>query len=103
MALNAGALRHYVALQSQSCDSAVGWEDVDRFWAQITYRGGFERTSGGETSAVGNFRVVTYYRNDLDASMRLYDSETGKTYQIVSYGDPDGQGAELEILCVEAQ
>lgn len=101
--LNAGALNHEYTLQSPNCDSASPWSDVDTIWGSQKYVTGTTRFSDNVQQAVGQFEVLTYYRTDLDASWRLYEPETGRVLQIISFGDPDGNRESMRILCQEAQ
>lgn len=105
MALNAGDLNHEFTLQSPSCDSGNPWTDVETgVWGSLRYATGYEALQAGAAqAATGQFVVLLRYRTDLEASWRLYEPETGRSFQITSFGDPDGSKEALRVLCAEAQ
>ncbi len=103
MAVNAGALNREFRLEKPSGLDSSSNEDMGTEWGSLRLAGGNELLRFGTPMATGAWVIELYYRDDLDASWRLVDIETGKSYQISNFGDPDGSLASLKLFCVEAQ
>jgi len=101
--MNAGDLNHEFTLQSPTCNADTPWSDEDTIWGAIRFTTGNETSREGVQTAVGQFIVTIRYRTDLKADWSLYEPNTGRRLQIVSFGDPDGSQEELRVLCAEVQ
>jgi SPP1 family predicted phage head-tail adaptor len=102
--MNAGELDREVVLQRPSGVGANEFLDVATVWASLRLAGGWaEMARFGVPTATGSFRIGVHYRDDVRADWRVTELETGRTFQIVSYGDPDGRKVELALFCTELQ
>lgn len=104
VAINAGDLNHEYVLQKPSAGlDPSSYDDIDTIWgAQMSARGN-ELLRFETPHATGSYVVTIRYREDLQASWRLFEPSTGRSLQISSFGDPDGNAEQLQIYCVEVQ
>lgn len=100
--LSAGSLNREFTLQRPSGLDG-DYATVDTVWGSIRFANGAEVMRLGTQQATGAYVVTMYYRDDLQASWRLYEAATGRALQITSFGDPDGRMVEMRVFCVEAQ
>jgi len=101
-------MNHAFVLQRPTGTGGEDYDDVDTFWGEVQLtkagsEGTSEGTSSGAMIAYAPWRIRTYYRTDVRAEQRIFEQETGRVFQIASYGDPDGLRAELHIFCSEVQ
>ena len=94
---------HRFVLQRPEGTSAEGYDDVARIAGALTWTGGAEPIAQGTPIAVGQHAISIWHRTDVRAEWRLVEVEpvTGRVFQILDYGDRDGQQRVLELLCTE--
>ncbi len=102
--VNAGALNHLFKLQTPTLGSLDpdAWTDVDTLvWGEIKALTPRESLRFGVPLSEGQHTVTIYYRDDLQAKMRLYETDSGRKLEILGYGDPDGALERLDLLVTE--
>lgn len=103
MALNVGSLNVEFRLEKPAGLDADGYEDMGIEWGSKRFASGNELLRFGTPSATGAWVITMRFRSDIEASWRLVDVATEKSFQISNLGDPDGRCEELRIFAVEAQ
>ena len=100
---DAGSLDHEFRLDKPTGLDPADYTDMGTEWGSIRLAGGNELLRFGTPAATGAWVITIYYRDDLDASWRVVDLDTDRSFQISNFGDPDGSGESLRLYCVEAQ
>lgn len=103
MALNAGDLNRRFSLQRPDGLNSDDYAELDTVWGSRRFASGNELLRFATPTATGAWVITIRYRADFDASYRLFDLETEQSFQITSFGDPDGRREQLRIFAVEAQ
>jgi len=102
-----GNYRQLIRLERPDPESGTEYIRVDEHVrAQITFNIQElpERHEPGRAyTAVGPYSVRTRYREDVRAEWRIVDEVSGKTLQVLSYGDRTGRREELWMVCQETQ
>ncbi len=104
MGVNAGALNHLFSLQRPTSGnlSADAWTDVDsRVWGGIKAVSQRESLRFGVPLSEGQSVITIYWRDDVHANYRLYETDSNRAFQILGYSDPDGGLERLDVLVVE--
>jgi len=102
----AGTLDHLFTLQRPDTTAASGYTDVPpRVWGSLAANlaGSDESMRGGGPAAITGQTIVIYHRQDVRASWRLVDVETGAVYEVRQYGDPDGGRTWLQLMVAEVE
>ena len=109
--MRAGAFRHTVAVQVRSESAGTMGAGGSVSWATVSGMGsvrasiwplkGVELIDAMKLTAKATHRIRMRYRSGITTANRLYWSDGGKTYNIVSMIDPDERHRMLEMLCEE--
>jgi SPP1 family predicted phage head-tail adaptor len=105
--MRSGALNQRMTIRGASTSDdgrggqAVTWADVDTDWFSARSVGTREYLQAGALQNAAAHTVRCRYRPDLTVKHRLYWIARSLVLSIVSIGDPDGRGRELEMECVE--
>lgn len=101
--MDIGSLRRRLTLQRPEGLAADGYVPVATVWGSARFASGNELLRFGTPQAEGAWVITIRYRADVEASWRVLEGATGRSFQISNFGDPDGRRAELRLYCVEAQ
>lgn len=101
--VSSGTLNRLFMIQRPSGLDPANPADVGTVWGSLRFANGNEVLRFETPQATGAYVVTMRYRDDLEASWQLYEHDSGRTLQIVGFGDPDGRRNELRVFCVEAQ
>ena len=101
--MTVGALRYVLDLQSPSGTSGQGYTTEASTRGEIRGAGGSELLRYGGTSSQGQFVITVRYRDDVKADWRIREQDSGRTFQITSYSDPDGRRQWTQFFCTEIQ
>lgn len=102
--MNVASLRHRVTL-SKPADGPTGYETVvEEEPASIRFMspGSPEVIRFGMPATFTGFLIQMRYRDDVRADWRVED-ETGRLFQITSYGDREDKRRELQLWCSQLQ
>jgi SPP1 family predicted phage head-tail adaptor len=100
-----GAFRRRLALQAPvlAPDDAGGattsFVTVASLWADLRWLSGDERWRADRPEQAGRYEITIRWRAGLDAGMRF--SGAGRTFGILSAGDPVGNRTRLVCMCEE--
>lgn len=106
-AISTGRLRHRVTIQKngQATRNAYGelepasWSTVATVWAAVTPKRGTETTEADQVQERITHEVVTHYRDDVSAAMRLVWN--GRVLEVVHVQDFSGMHRGMMLLCEE--
>lgn len=108
--MRAGSLRHTVAVQ-QATETGDGMGGFSTSWANVTGMGAIpaaiwplksaERLDSMKLEEQVTHKIRIRYRSGITAKMRIYWSDTAKTFNIVSIINPDERNILLEMLATE--
>lgn len=98
-----GQLNRRIELQQPSGLTGSGYATVVTVWAALRSAGGSEIVKFGGPSSSGQNVATIRFRTDVRAEWRVREPQSGRTFQIASYGDPDGSQTWLQLFCQELQ
>lgn len=105
MSLHAGKLRHRVQIEYQSKtqdqdtgEMLVTWEPLETVWASIEPVSAREFIASSTELSKVTTRVTIRYRDDIDASMRLYHAAKDQYYNIEGILSDKDSGLEYITL-----
>lgn len=106
--MNPGQLRHRVAIERNistrsgtTGELTESWEPVDEVWAQISPLSARDFIAAQAVQSQMTARILLRWRNDLTATMRIRDVESGVIYSIQGEPLPDNRsGREWLTLLV---
>lgn len=109
MPLNAGRLRHRVVIQSpvstqdqDTGEAIITWSNLDTVWAEIAPISAREFVASDREDSKVTTRITIRYRDDIDASMRLYHASKDFYYNIEGVLSDKESGLEyLTLPCSE--
>jgi len=105
-----GKMRHRLTLQNPNTTRDAGggfvggWLDIASdpvIWCDIRPSNGRVETQNLQTEGVVIHKIVTRYRDDINAKMRLRDAVSGRAFLIDTIIDPTERQRFLEILVKE--
>ncbi len=102
--MSIGAKHHRITL-SRPSDGPVGYQAVvSAEPASIRFMspGSPEVIRFGVPATFSGFLIEIRYREDVRAEWRIED-ETGRVFQISSYGDREDRKRELQLWCSQVQ
>lgn len=100
----ASKLKHQLILQQRntSADGIGGftrtWENVATLWAEIIPIGGGEKYAYEQQTNRQRFRIKLRYRSDIKPHMRLFETATGRAFDIKSVINTHEASQVTEIL-----
>lgn len=101
--LDVGSLDKWLLLQSRN-PATGAYADVDTVPGSLVFvSGSQEALMAGAPISIGQWLGKIRYRTDVKAEWRFVDVETGRVFQISSYGDPTGRKSLLRLVCTEIQ
>lgn len=92
-------LQQPVRAQNSFGEKVIAWHTRMTRWAAIVPASTSERTHGGQTVSVLNYRVAMRYDPQIGPDWRICWGT--RVLDIVSVADPDGRKRELQILATE--
>lgn len=109
MPLEAGKLRHRVVIQSpvatqdqDTGEALITWSDIATVWAEIAPISAREFVASDREDSKITTRITIRYRDDIDASMRLYHASKDFYYNIEGILSDRDSGLEyLTLPCSE--
>lgn len=99
------AFRRRLALQApvlapdDAGGSTASFVTVASLWAELRWLSGDERWRADRPEQAGRYEITLRWRAGIDAGMRL--SGAGRSFNILSVGDPIGNRARLVCLAEE--
>jgi len=105
--MSIGSRRDDMYFQRPNGVAADGFEAIDAEPVAVELvmvdSGGVEALRFGTPTALGYFKGITHYRDDIRASDRMVHTD-GRIFQISSYGDPDnGKRHRLQLYLTQIQ
>jgi SPP1 family predicted phage head-tail adaptor len=103
--MNAGKLRHRVALQSCTTAKDAAGEDIrtystyDTVWAEIKALAGRELESAQQISEEITYKINIRYHTTVVSDHRILFG--ARIFEIVTVTDPDERNIELNLMCKE--
>ena len=102
-----GDLKKRIMLQSPSVAAdgmggqSVTWTNVKEVWGAIWPTSASEVMSAQSAVLSVSHRIRIRYRSDITAAWRIYYTDGGKHYNIVSIIDPNMRHWILDLMCLE--
>lgn len=102
-----GDLKKRIMLQSvtEAADGMGGmtqtWADVAEVWGAIWPTSASEVMSAQSAVLSVSHRIRIRYRSDITSAWRVYYTDGGKYYNIVSIIDPNMRHWVLDLMCLE--
>lgn len=105
--MRAGRMRAELTLQTRDIStSSYGAGDVA--WRAIAEMRGFIQAAGGSSREVGDsvqdeslMTITVRYGSQITPLMRLYESETGRTFEIIQVNNDDDRDHVIILSCRE--
>ena len=108
--MRAGTLRHTIAIQERT-ETSDGMGGSTEAWTDVAGMGsvpaaiwpmrGVERLDAMKLEFKEPRKIRIRYRSGIDTANRIYWSDKGKTFNIVSINNPDERNIYLEMICTE--
>jgi head-tail adaptor len=101
--MTVGGRTHRLMLRKPA--GAIGYSDVVEVWGavQMAGRGAPEQLQAGAPATIAPWVIEIGFRSDVRAEWQIYETLTGRTWQVSSYGDPDDRQRDLLLFCAEVQ
>lgn len=102
-----GDLNKRIALQSPTVavdamgGQTVSWTNEQEVWAAIWPVSAREVMASQSNVMSVSHRIRIRYRSDITSAWRIYYTDAGKYYNIVSIIDPNMRHWVLDLMCLE--